>query len=160
MDDKLVKRFEDQLRQVEQGLHKRGGTKRLEKVYERIGRVKEKNKRVHTYYDIHVTHDGTYATGLTFRRKAPAENETSARESGGYFIRTNHPAGQPRHLWDIYNTIREVEATFRCLKTDLNLRPIYHQNDKESRGHLFLAIVAYQIVASIRYMLKKHVVYH
>lgn len=155
MDDKLVKRFEDQLRQVEQGLHKRGGTKRLEKVYERIGRVKERNKTVHKYYDIHVTHDGTYATGLTFRRKAPAENEPSARESGVYFIRTNHPTDQVRHLWDIYNTIREVEATFRCLKTDLNLRPVYHQNDKESRAHLFLAIVAYQVVVSIRYMLKQ-----
>lgn len=160
MDDKLMKRFEDQLRQVERGLHKRGGTKRLDKVYERIGRVKERNKTVHKYYDINVTHDGTNATGLTFRRKAPAENETSAREIGVYFIRTNHPTDQVRYLWDIYNTIREVEATFRCLKTDLNLRPIYHQNDKDSKAHLFLAIVAYQLVASIRYMLKQQGLNH
>ncbi len=57
-------------------------------------------------------------------------------------------------LWDIYNTIREVESTFRCLKTDLNLRPVYHQKDEHIESHLHLGLLAYQIVAPIRYMLK------
>jgi len=35
-------------------------------------------------------------------------------------------------IWNVYNTIREVESTFRTLKTDLDLRPIYHKNDEST----------------------------
>jgi len=58
-------------------------------------------------------------------------------------------------IWGIYNTIREVESTFRCLKTDLRLRPVHHQEDRYCEAHLHLGLLAYQIVAPIRYMLKK-----
>lgn len=58
-------------------------------------------------------------------------------------------------LWDIYNTIREVEATFRSLKSDLNLRPVHHQNDQRIEAHLYLTILAYQLVNTVRYMLKQ-----
>jgi transposase len=50
----------------------------------------------------------------------------------------------------IYNTIREIESTFRCLKTDLDVRPIYHQKDENSEAHLFIGIVAYQLAHGIR----------
>ena len=55
----------------------------------------------------------------------------------------------------IYNTIREVEATFRCLKSDLNLRPVHHQKDERIESHIYLTILAYQLVNTIRYMLKQ-----
>jgi len=46
-----------------------------------------------------------------------------------------------------------VESTFRCLKTDLQLRPVYHQNEDRIEAHLYLTILAYQLVNTIRYML-------
>ena len=55
----------------------------------------------------------------------------------------------------IYNTIREVESTFRILKTDLDLRPIYHKNDNATKAHLHLGILAYCLVNTIRYQLKQ-----
>ena len=57
-------------------------------------------------------------------------------------------------LWKIYNTIREIESTFRCLKTDLELRPIYHKNDNATLAHLHLGILAYWLVNTIRHQLK------
>ena len=57
--------------------------------------------------------------------------------------------------WDYYNLIREIECSNRQLKTDLNLRPIYHQKDKRSDAHLFLGLLAYWIVNIIRHQLKK-----
>ncbi|MGI6047926.1 MAG: hypothetical protein ACOYEG_07965 [Petrimonas sp.] len=57
-------------------------------------------------------------------------------------------------LWDIYNTIREIESSFRTLKTDLDLRPIYHRNDDSTMAHLHLGILAYWLVNTIRYQLK------
>ena len=57
-------------------------------------------------------------------------------------------------IWNIYNTIREIENSFRILKSDLDLRPIYHKNDKSTMAHLHLGILAYWLVNTIRYQLK------
>jgi transposase len=58
-------------------------------------------------------------------------------------------------FWSIYNAIREIEYTFRVLKTDLNLRPVYHKTDEASMAHLHLGLLAYWLVATIRYQLKQ-----
>ena len=55
---------------------------------------------------------------------------------------------------EIYNTIREIEASFRILKTDLEIRPVFHKTDENTMAHLFLAVLAYQLVSTIRYRLK------
>jgi transposase len=73
---------------------------------------------------------------------------------GVYFIRTNLKPKDERTLWTIYNIIREIESTFRCLKTDLDLRPIYHKNDNATMAHLHLGILAYWLVNTIRHQLK------
>jgi hypothetical protein len=73
---------------------------------------------------------------------------------GVYFIRTNLKPKDEQTLWTIYNTIREIESTFRCLKTDLDLRPIYHRNDTATMAHLHLGILAYWMVNTIRHQLK------
>ena len=54
-----------------------------------------------------------------------------------------------------YNCIREIESTFRTLKTDLDLRPIYHKTDDASQAHLHLGLMAYWVVNTIRYQLKE-----
>ena len=59
-----------------------------------------------------------------------------------------------RTAWDYYNLIREIEATNRQLKTDLNLRPIYHQKDSRSDAHLFFGLLSYWVVNTIRHQLK------
>ncbi len=58
-------------------------------------------------------------------------------------------------FWNIYNIIREIEYTFRVLKTDLDLRPIYHKTDEASMAHLNLGLLAYWLVSTIRYQLKQ-----
>ena len=59
-----------------------------------------------------------------------------------------------KQIWEIYNTIREVESTFRCLKTDLKIRPVFHQKDENTKAHINLGLMAYQLIAAIRYCLK------
>ena len=74
---------------------------------------------------------------------------------GFYFLRTNLEDTDEALEWMIYNTIREIESTFRILKTDLDLRPIYHKNDSSTMAHLHLGLLAYWLVNTIRYQLKK-----
>lgn len=131
----------------------KSGTKKIEKVHERIGRLKQKYPSVHKYYDITVSDDGKgFATQLCCQHKT---GEDPNKESGIYFLRTSLNEKDEQTLWTIYNVIREIEYTFRVLKTDLDLRPIYHKSDDASMAHLHLGLLAYWLVATIRYQLKQ-----
>lgn len=153
MNVKLRERFEQDLQSIKSSFPKKGGTKLINKVWERIGRAKERHNRVSASYKLKVTERNGKAVDLTW---TIAENKIKDDKTKGvYFIRTNYEKPEEGKLWDIYNTIREVEATFRSLKTDLNIRPIHHQNDDRIEAHLYLTILAYQLVNTVRYMLKQ-----
>ena len=76
--------------------------------------------------------------------------------SGVYFLRTSLEGHSEEMLWQFYNTIREIEATFRVLKTDLDLRPICHKKDESTMAHLHLGILVYWVVNTVRYQLKQN----
>ncbi len=145
-------KFEEKLTVIQHGIHKKGGTKKINKVWERIGRAKESCKRIHGNYDIEVKEEKGKAVQISWTKKGSAPND----RCGVYFIRTNLNGNTDEQIWDIYNTIREVESTFRCLKTDLRIRPVFHQKDKYSTAHIHLGLMAYQIVTAIRHRLKEH----
>ncbi len=153
MNLKLRERFEEDLKAIKTSFSKKGGTKQINKVWERIGRAKEKNNRVSGRYEILVSEDKQIATDLSWTIKPNKAKDDKSK--GVYFIRTNYENPTEKELWDIYNTIREVESTFRSLKSDLKLRPIHHQNDDRIEAHLYLTMLAYQLVNTIRHMLKK-----
>jgi hypothetical protein len=153
MNGLFSQRFEEGIRNINDGVVKKSGTKKLEKVYERIGRIKQKYPSVHNYYDITVTDNGKgLATSVSCKHKLGEDPEKGA---GIYFLRTSLSGKDEKELWTIYNVIREVEYTFRVLKTDLDLRPIYHKTDAASMAHLHLGILAYWLVATVRYQLKQ-----
>jgi len=64
------------------------------------------------------------------------------KEAGMYFLRTSLQENDEKTLWGIYNVIREIVYTFRELKSDLDLRSIYHKSDEATRAHLNLGILA------------------
>jgi hypothetical protein len=156
MNAHYSERYEEELRNLAGGLHKKGGTKKYEKVLERIGRIKERYPAANKHYNIQVKAEDGIAREITWNR-----TETKPRSpEGTYFIRTNTEETGEQDVWKIYNTIREIEASFRILKTDLSLRPLYHQEDIYSEAHLFLGILAYMLVNTIRYRLKSKGIHH
>lgn len=156
MQEHFTSHFEIGLTQIKQGIQKKGGIKSIEKVWERIGRLKEKYPSAHRFFDIEVVHNGTIATDMNWKRIIP----TSRKEEGVYFLRTSKQEIDELTFWNIYNTIREVEASFRILKSDLEIPPIFHKSDENSMAHLFLAVLAYQVVSTIRYQLKAKGIHH
>lgn len=153
MNGLLSQRFEQGIQNIRDGISKKGGTKKLNKVYERIGRLKQKYPSVHTWYDINVCDNGNgTATSINCQHKT---GEYDNSQSGIYFLRTSIMELDEHAFWSIYNIIREIEYTFRVLKTDLDLRPIYHKTDEASMAHLNLGMLAYWLVATIRYQLKQ-----
>jgi transposase len=153
MNGLLSQRFEEGVQSIHEGIARKGGTKKLTKVHERLGRLKQKYPSVHTYYDINVTDDGNgIATAISCKHKTGLDTD---KQDGIYFLRTSLMNLDEQTFWTIYNTIREIEYTFRVLKTDLDLRPIYHKTDAASMAHLNLGLLAYWLVATIRYQLKQ-----
>lgn len=155
MKNQFEKRFEEQLQKIYNAIHRKGGIKRLDKVHQRIGRAKEKYPSVAQYYIVEVTANEktNRATEITWQ-KDPQKYGDKIESLGIYFLRTNMKVNDEVVVWNIYNTIREIESTFRTLKTDLDLRPIYHKTDRATMAHLHLGILAYWLVNTVRFQLK------
>ncbi len=71
-------------------------------------------------------------------------------------MRTNELCWDDEALWRTYSMLTDLEAVFRCLKSELGLRPIYHRKEERSDGYLFITVLAYQAVQIIRRKLKRH----
>ena len=69
---------------------------------------------------------------------------------GVYCLRTNVQDWDEETLWRTYTSLTDVEAVFRSLKSELGLRPIFHRTQGRSDGHLFITVIAYQMVQTIR----------
>ncbi|HKG68260.1 MAG TPA: IS1634 family transposase, partial [Segetibacter sp.] len=150
MNSRFSQRFEQGLSQIKESLGKKSGVKKQEKVWQRIGRLKTKYQSIHKYYDINTeANNKGIITNITWKQKALDKKE------GHYLLRTTLNEKDEQMRWTIYNIIREIEATFRTLKTDLDLRPIYHKTDEASMAHLHLGLLAYWVVNTIRYQLKQ-----
>ncbi len=156
MKEQFNLRYEEELKNISESVHKKGGTKRYEKVLERLGRIKERYPAGSNAYETDIKHENGIVTELKWKRKPLRVRSTE----GEYFIRTSLKCSEEKLIWDIYNTIREIEATFRILKTDLNLRPVFHQEDRNTVAHLFLGVLAYEVVSLIRYRLKQKGINH
>jgi len=154
MNAQFEERFEQELEKIRHGLTTKNGTKKADKVERRIGRAIEKYPSVARFYKIETQID-EHKNASTITWTKNEKHEQNQEQLGVYFIRTNLKIEQEQTLWKIYNTIREIEYSFRTLKTDLDLRPIYHKSDKSTLAHLHLGLLAYWLVNTIRFQLKK-----
>jgi transposase len=154
MQDLFSERFESALQSLSEGLSKKGTTKRYDKVLERIGRLKEKYRRAAQHYEIRVEHDeqSGKATAIDWKRKE--KTHTQATHPGVYCLRTNLDEWDEMALWNTYTMLTDLEAVFRSLKSELGLRPNYHQKETRIEGHLFITLLAYHLVHTIRTQLK------
>ena len=73
---------------------------------------------------------------------------------GVYFLKTCIRQAGEELVWTVYNCIREIESTIRTLKSDLDLRPVFHKTDDASQAHLHLGLMAYWVENTIRHQLK------
>ncbi len=153
--ERFSRRFEQGLSRLSEGLRRPRTHKGIGKVRERIGRLKEQSRGMAQHYTIEVLTDesGQKATGLTWKRQP--RPGSMATHPGVYCLRSNQTDWDEESLWRTYTTLTDVEAVFRSLKSELGLRPIYHHKPLRSEGHLFLTVIAYQLVQVIRKRLKQ-----
>jgi transposase len=148
---KFQGRFEAELLKAKNALHLRNGTKRYDKVVERMGRLKERFKLVSHHYNVGIEKDNQTdkAKNITWSRKK------QEKISGIYCLRTDRRDLNEQQIWDIYTMLTDIEDAFRCMKSELGLRPIYHQKEVRCDGHIFITLLAYHVLHTIRLKLRK-----
>lgn len=123
-----------------------------DKLLERIGAVKSEVGRAAGLVEIIVPADITKEK-FSWRLKAD-KYKTAQRRAGHYLLRTNLTEEDPAILWTRYMQLVEIEAAFKCLKSDLAIRPIYHQIEVRVEAHIFVAFIAYCLIVTLRKMLE------
>jgi len=152
---RFTERMETALTQLKAGLSKKGTTKKANKIQERIGRIKQKNTRVSSHYTIEVIIDEDTQNAIDIQWSRNEEAEKKAADAGRYCLRSSLVDWSEEKLWRTYIMLNEVEACFRCMKSELGLRPVYHQKTARVTAHLFITLIAYHLVQTIRYQLKQ-----
>ena len=147
--------FLEKLQYLKDGLAIKRRTKKYEKVIESIGRLKQQYSAIAQYYNLSVTKDpnGDNAIDIIWKEKKSLDNKSSI--NGVYCLRSNNTTMDEKTLWKTYTTLTDLEAVFKSLKSELGLRPIFHQTQSRVDGHLFITLLSYSIIHTIRYKLKQ-----
>jgi transposase len=147
-------RFSARLEKGLQALAKRVAEGRLKdrgKVERRLGSLLARHPQVADLYTVRLTeHAGRLQVDWNLREERRAWQQ--ARE-GAYLLRTNLPASQPQQLWKSYVQLTEAEAAFRTLKSELSIRPIFHQLERRAKAHILVAFLGYALWVALKHLL-------
>jgi hypothetical protein len=124
---------------------------------QKLGALKHAAGRAANLVEISMPPEGARVTPRTFHWKLRlAQFKAAARRDGRYILRTNLRGEDPAVLWERYVQLTHVEAAFKALKSDLALRPIHHQLEARVEAHIFVAFLAYSLLATLRLRLRVH----
>ena len=147
-------KWEAALQAIHEGLSRPRTRKRLEHIHQRIGRLKALYPGVAPHYKVTVIADSTKEKATEIRWERDPKAPSRLTHPGVYALRTNVTELSTTALWHTYVMLTDLEAAFRSLKSELGLRPIFHQKDKRTEGHLLITTLAYHMVRLIRYRLR------
>ena len=154
IQDRFAEKYETALHSLNNGLSKKGTTKKYTKVLERLGRLKEKYARAAQHYDVMVMPDNESEQAVSIHWERVEKAHSQATHPGVYCLRTNLTDWDEETLWRTYTMLTDLEGVFRSLKSELGLRPIYHHKEKRVSGHIFITLMAYHLVQTLRCQLK------
>jgi hypothetical protein len=121
----------------------------------RIGAAKKQAGRAFGLVHISLPQEGEEVTSQTFTFRLGKEKLQKAElRDGHYLLRSNLVGENPEVLWERYIQLTQIEAAFRTLKSDLGLRPIYHQVEKRVEAHIFVAFLAYALAVTLKQRLE------
>ena len=151
MREKFCGKFETELSKITASLTKRNNDKSYPTILTRIARLKERYTTISRFYKIELAQNNGIVTGIEYNYQK--QEEMDYRFSGSYWLRTSLLDLDEQEIWSLYMTLNHVESAFRSLKSELDFRPIFHQLEKRSEAHLFIAVLAYHLLNAIRYKL-------
>jgi len=149
-------RFVAKIEKALRGLEKRITEGKLQdrfKIERSLGRIQASHSQVADLYQM-VVEETQLGTRLVWRQKPEQQQWLEARE-GAYLLRTNLTADSAAELWKKYIQLTEVEAAFRTLKSELAIRPLFHQLEKRVKAHVLVAFLGYALLVTLKHLLKR-----
>jgi len=154
MQKRAQDKFTQALASLDEGLHRPRRMKNYEKVLQKVGALKSEYASIAKYYTVRVEKDPDSPNALSIRYEEKKGTDDKSALNGVYCLRTNNTTLDTKTLWRTYTTLTDLEAVFRTLKSELGLRPVYHRTGERVDGHLFITLIAYTLIHTIRYKLK------
>ncbi|HEY6339355.1 MAG TPA: IS1634 family transposase [Candidatus Sulfotelmatobacter sp.] len=149
-------RFSNSMEKALKALEKTIVTGRLKdrnKMERRLGKIQARHPQVNDLYDV-ALRDTAEGIRLFWQIKQDRKNWRESRE-GAYLLRTNLQAETAEQLWSKYMQLTEAEASFRALKSELSIRPLFHQLEPRVKAHVMVAFLGYALWVTLKHVLKR-----
>jgi len=130
-----------------------GRLKDRNKMERRLGRIQARHSQVNDLYEV-ALRDTSDGVRLHWETKQDRKVWRELRE-GAYMLRTNLQAGTAEELWSQYMQLTEAEASFRTLKSELYIRPLFHQLEPRVKAHVLVAFLGYALWVTLKQLLKR-----
>jgi transposase len=122
------------------------------KIERQLGAIQARHPQVADLYELRVSQqEGKLAVDWHMR---PQRRTWQQIREGAYLLRTNLASSDPEQLWTSYIQLTEAEAAFRALKSELNVRPIFHQKEHRTKAHVMVAFLGYALWVTLKHLLK------
>ena len=149
-------RFSGSMEKALNGLEKTialGRLKDRHKMERRLGKIQARHRSVNDLYEISLR-DTAEGVRLSWQMKEDRKSWRESRE-GAYLLRTNLKAETAEQLWSKYMQLTEAEASFRALKSELSIRPLFHQKEPRVKAHVMVAFLGYALWVTLKHLLKR-----
>lgn len=149
-------RFSSSMEKALKGLQKTIAAGRLKdrnKMERRLGKIQARHPQVNDLYEVALK-DTVEGVRLFWQIKEDRKNWRESRE-GAYLLRTNLQAETAEELWAKYMQLTEAEASFRALKSELSIRPLFHQLEPRVKAHVMVAFLGYALWVTVKHLLKR-----
>jgi transposase len=130
-----------------------GRLKDRNKMERRLGKIQARHPSVNDLYDVSLR-DTSEGVRLFWQMKDDRKSWREARE-GAYLLRTNLQADTAEDLWKKYMQLTEAEASFRALKSELSIRPLFHQLEPRVKAHVMVAFLGYALWVTLKHLLQR-----
>lgn len=126
-------------------------------LFMRLGAAKSQAGRAYGFVDIQVPGKDQPVNRESFQfRVNKTKLQEAERRDGHYLLRSNLSGTDPSVLWALYVQLTQIECVFRSLKSELGIRPIYHQLEKRIDAHILIAFLAYCLQITLKQRLLIH----
>jgi transposase len=150
--ERFCSRMEEALKRLEKTI----ATGRLKDRYRmerRLGKIQAWYPSVNDLYEISLRETGE-GVRLFWQMREDRRRWHESRE-GAYLLRTNLQADTPEELWSKYMQLTEAEASFRALKSELSIRPLFHQKERRVKAHVMVAFLGYALWVTLKHLLQR-----
>ena len=150
--NRFSQRMEEALKRLAKTIET-GRLKDRNKMERRLGRIQASHPQVNDLYEV-ALRDTAEGVRLHWSIKEDRQVWRGLRE-GAYMLRTNLQVGTAEELWARYMQLTEAEASFRALKSELSIRPLFHQLEPRVKAHVMVAFLGYALWVTLKHLLKR-----